>query len=93
MRAENHFTIIIVIIIIILGWLGETKVSCSLRHWGVLLAYSWAMPALLVAGKGRGGGCFYFISTHFLFLSRPSLSSHLLSILSLFSLSPGDDTK
>ena len=33
------------------------KVSCILCHWGVQLklTYSWARPAILVAGKGRGG--------------------------------------
>ena len=38
------------------GWLGEAKVSCILRHQGVqlILAYSWARPALLSAGMGRG---------------------------------------
>ena len=37
------------------------KVSCILRHLGIqlILAYCWARPAVLVAGKGRGG-CFYF---------------------------------
>ena len=36
------------------------KVSCILRHRGVqlILAYSWERPAILVAGKGRGGECF-----------------------------------
>ena len=31
--------------------------SCILCHWGVelRLADSWARPAILVAGKGRGG--------------------------------------
>ena len=31
--------------------------SCILRHRGVqlILAYSWARPAILVADKGRGG--------------------------------------
>ena len=31
--------------------------SCILRHWGVqlILAYSWARPAILVASKGRWG--------------------------------------
>ena len=39
-----------------LGWLGEAKASCILRHLGIrlILAYSWARPAILVAGKGRG---------------------------------------
>ena len=38
------------------GWLGVAKVSCILRHQGVqlMLAYSWARPAVLVADKGRG---------------------------------------
>ena len=31
-----------------------------LRHWGVqlILASSWAKPAILVVGKGRGGHVF-----------------------------------
>ena len=34
------------------GWSGVAKVSCILCNWGVQLrlAYSWAMPAVLVAG-------------------------------------------
>ena len=37
------------------GWSGGAKVSCILCHLGVqlILAYSWARPAILVAGKGR----------------------------------------
>ena len=82
-----------------MGWLGVAKVSCTLRHWGVqlILAYSWARPAILVAGKGRGGLFFISFVTSLsfllLFLPSPSLSSPLLSLLSLFSLSLGDDTK
>ena len=71
------------------------KVSCILLYWGVqlILAYSWAKLAVLVASKGRG---FFIISSVssisflFLFLPCPSLSSPLLC---LFSLSLGDDTK
>ena len=39
------------------------KVSCILCHRGVqlILAYWWARPAILVAGKGKGE-CFYFFS-------------------------------
>ena len=39
------------------GWSGGAKVLCILHHWGVqlILAYSWARPAILVVGKGRGG--------------------------------------
>ena len=67
------------------------KVSC---HMGVqlILAYSWARPAV-VAGKGRWE-CFMSsvssLSFLFLFLPCPSLSSLLLSLLPL---SLGDDTK
>ena len=75
------------------GWL------CILRHQGsqLILAYRCARPAILVAGKSRGGNVFIssISSLSFLFLCLPcsSLSSLLLSLLSLFSLSLGDDTK
>ena len=50
------------------------KVSCILRHWCVqlILAYSWARPAILVAGKGRGES-FYSVSS----LSLSFISSTL----------------
>ena len=73
--------------------------SCISRHWGVQLisAYSWARPAILVAGKGRGGMFLFLLFLHFHSCSSffPSLffSSLQLSLLSLFSLSLGDDTK
>ena len=70
------------------------------------LAYNWARPAILAAGKGE---CFYFfcfftfcfftfisvssLSFILLFLPCPSLSSPLLLLSSLFSLSLGDNTK
>ena len=79
------------------GWLGEVKVLCILHHWGVqlILTCSWARPAILAAGKGRGEMflfLLFFTVIHFpfSFLPYPSLSSPLLS---LFSLSLGDDTK
>ena len=80
-------------------WSGGAKVSCISRHWGVqqISAYSWARPAFLVAGKGRGGMFLFLLFLHFHFRSSffPSLlfSSLLLSLLSLYSLSLGDDTK
>ena len=54
------------------GWSGGAKVSRILCHRGVqlILAYSWARPAILVAGKGRGG-MFLFL----LFLQFHSCSS------------------
>ena len=63
------------------GWLGGAKVSCTMRHWGfqLILAYSWARPAILVAGKGRGE-CFYFFC-FFIFIPVP-LSSLSLSFIS-----------
>ena len=54
------------------GWSDGAKVSCILCHWVVqlILAYSWARPAILVVGKGRGG-MFLFL----LFLPFHSCSS------------------
>ena len=60
--------------------------SCILPHRGIQLrlSYSWARPAILAAGKGRGG--YVFISSvssfsfSFLFLPCPFLSSPLLSL-------------
>ena len=47
------------------GWSGGAKVSCILRHRGIqlILAYSWTRPAILVAGKRRGG-MFLFLHFH-----------------------------
>ena len=59
----------------------------------LILAYR---PAVLAAGKGRGGMFLFLVSSLsfiFPFLLCPSLLSTLLSLLSLFSLSLGDDTK
>ena len=82
----------------LVGWLGEATVSCILRHRGVQLrlAYSWARPAILAAGKGRGG---MFLFLLFLYFQSFSSISHvplfhlLYYLLSLFSLSLGDNTK
>ena len=45
-----------------------SKVSCIYRHRGVklILAYSWARPAILTAGKDRGG-MFLFLLFFFFF--------------------------
>ena len=53
-----------------------------LHHGGVQLrlAYSWARPAILVAGKGRGG-MFLFLLFFFTFICV-SLSSRSLSFIS-----------
>ena len=80
------------------GWLGGANVSCISRHQSVqlILAYSWARPAILVAGKGRGGMFLFLLFLHFQSFSSffPVPYFHLFySLLSLFSLSLGDDTK
>ena len=77
------------------GWMGMAKVLCILRHRVVQLklAYSWARPPVLVAGKSRGGMFLFLHSFLILFLPFPSFSSPPLTLLSLFSLSLGDDTK
>ena len=58
-----------------MGWLGEAKVSCSLRHRGaqLILAYSWARPTVLAARKDRGGMFFFLLFRHFLSLSLSSI--------------------
>ena len=81
------------------GWSGGAKVSCILCHRGVqlILAYSWARPAILVAGKGREVMFLFLLFLHF-----HSCSSFFpVSLFRLFcyhfclfiSLSLGDDTK
>ena len=71
------------------GWSGVMKVSCILRRRVVqlILAYSWAKPAILVAGKGRKGNVIVssvsLLLFVFLFLPCPSLSSPLLALLYL----------
>ena len=80
------------------GWSGDAKVSCILSHQGVQLklAYSWARPAILVAGKDRGGMFLFLLFHHFYSCSYFFLVPlfHLFYYLFyLFSLSVGDDTK
>ena len=77
------------------GWSGVAKVSCILCHRGVqlILAYSWARPAILVAGRVEGNVFISSVSSLsflFLFLPCSSLSSPLLSLLAL---SLGDNIK
>ena len=62
-------------------------VSCILRHRGVhlKLAYSWARPAILIAGKGRGGMFLFLLFLHFHSCSYffPNRRFHLLYISSI----------
>ena len=71
------------------GWLGEAKVSCILCHRVIqlILAYSWAGPAVCTAGKDRGGMFLFllFLLIYFPFSPVP--------LFDLFYLSLGDDTK
>ena len=43
------------------------KMSSILRHQGLqlILAYSWARPAILVAGKGSEGMILFLLFLHF----------------------------
>ena len=75
---------------LIWGWSGGAKVLCILHHWGVqlILAYSWAKPAILVVGKGRGGMFLFLLFLHFHSCSSffPVPLFHLLySLFYLFS--------
>ena len=49
------------------GWLGVVMRSCILHYRGIqlILAYSWAKPAILVAGKGRVGMFLFLLFLHF----------------------------
>ena len=81
-----------------LGMVGVAKVLCILRRRGVqlILAYSWARPAILVAGKGIGGIVYFFCFFTSIHVPLSSLSLSFISStisLFLFSLSLGDKTK
>ena len=79
-----------VVVTSVRGWSGRAKVLCILHHWGVqlILAYSWARPAILVVGKGRGGMFLFLLFLHFHSCSSffPVPLFHLLySLFYLFS--------
>ena len=66
----------------VLGWLGGVKVLCIFRHRGVqlILTYSWARPAIFVAGKGSWGMFLFLLFLHFhaCYPFLPVLLFHLL---------------
>ena len=71
-------------------FISGAKVLCILDHRGVqlILAYSWARPAILVVGKGRGGMFLFLLFLHFHSCSSffPVPLFHLLySLFYLFS--------
>ena len=76
--SESLNTLTLTSIMLWVGMVGWCGVSCILRHRGVqlILAYSWARTAILVAGKNRGGNVFIssVSSLSFLFLSSLFLS-------------------
>ena len=70
MCPTGHFVylvIIILVLIILLGWSDGVKVLCILCHRGVqlILAYSWARPAIIVAGNGREVMFLFLLFLHF----------------------------
>ena len=84
-KIDNRF-----LSLLVRGWSGGAKVLCILHHWGVqlILAYSWARPAILVVGKGRGGMFLFLLFLHFHSCSSffPVPLFHLLySLFYLFS--------
>ena len=72
------------------GWSGVAKVSCILRHQGIqlILAYSWARPAVLAAGMGRGGMFNFFCVFTFIHFPLSPLSLSFISTISSISLLP-----
>ena len=63
--------------------------SFILHYWGVqlILAFSWARPAILVGGKGRGGMLLFlfpFFSLSFLFAFFPVPLYYLFYLFSPF---------
>ena len=64
-----------------MGWKGVAKVSCILHHWGIqlILAYTWARPAILIAGKGRWGMILFLLFLHFHSCSLSFLSLSFIS--------------
>ena len=79
-------------IIMLIGVAGLVNVSCISCHWGIqlILAYSWARPAILVAAKDREGMflCLLFLHFHSCSSLLPVPLFHLLYYLFyLFSLS------
>ena len=81
-RRKNK---IFLFLIGVVGWCEG-----ALHHWGVqlILAYSWARPAILVVGKGRGGMFLFLLFLHFHSCSSffPVPLFHLLySLFYLFS--------
>ena len=74
-----------------MGWSGGAKVSCILCHRGVqlILAYSWARPAILVAGKGREVMFLFLLFFTFIPVPLSSLSlSFISSAISSVAFSP-----
>ena len=74
------------------GWGGDRVWRrCILRHRGVhlILAYSWARPAILEAGKGREGMIYFFCFFAFIPVPLSSLSlSFIYSSISPVSFLP-----
>ena len=73
------------------GWPGGAKVSCILCHRGVqlILAYSWARPAILVVGKGSGAMLLFHLFLPCSSFFPVPLSSLFISFISstIFSIS------
>ena len=86
-QSQLQQTTILTIFFFFICHRKQVLASCILRHRGVqlILAYNWARPVTLVAGKGRGGMfyffCFFtFILVRLSYLSLSFISSTISSI-------------
>ena len=93
-RVDNSF---FVLFLEVVGWCeGVVYLKLPGHPTDIGLQLGKACYLFCVAGKGRGNVFISSVSSlsfQVLFLPCPSLSSVLLFVLSLFSLSLGDDTK
>ena len=64
-RSASSICLFLPLLISYWGWSGGVKVSCILCRIQLLLAYSWARPAILVAGKGWEVMFLFLLFLHF----------------------------
>ena len=58
---------------------GHTHTHTHTHTHQLILTYIWARPAILVAGKGRGGMFLFLLFLHFIHFPLSSLSLYFIS--------------